>query len=127
MQTSLRKVSTLTAAVATMVGVCAQQRWEPSKEWLKEHRFLGRPEDGFVTKRETAIAVGRAVIRDAFDDRYVKALEPLGAKRFGDVWVVYSFSPRRAPKENELPLTGGVTTVEISASTGTVINLSVQQ
>lgn len=73
-----------------------------------------------MTKKATAVAIGRAIIDEKFGEKIRKQDEPYDAKRLGDIWVVYGY---RGP---EL-VTGGTITVQISASTGTVINVNAEQ
>jgi len=54
-----------------------------------------------------------------YGEEFRKAEEPFDAKRFGDVWVVYGYLP--------LYVVGGTVSVQISASTGAVKNVYVEQ
>lgn len=125
------KVAICIMIVSTIYGVGATQtqkgRWEPNKRWLQERRFYQRPDDGYVGDKRTAIAIATAIIVHVshFDEGYVKKIGPLDAKLFGDVWVVYSFLPER--DETGYPVAGGVTTVEISRTTGAILNFSSTQ
>ena len=108
------------AVLASTQGL-KTDRWVPDEEWLKEGLSRLTPPKGYVTKRATAIAIGRAAIVDRYDERLLRELEPLDAKRLGDTWVVYSYFPLR--DKQGLPTLGGVTTVEISAKSGAILNI----
>lgn len=101
-------------------------RWIPSESWFNEPRLYERPKAGFVPNKEAAIAIGRTVMIGAYGKKFVKGLEPLGAKLFGDVWVVYSyFEPEGTTLGGKVLLAkGGVTTVEISKTSGSILNLT---
>ena len=112
-------MKTLFALSIALLAAGTQDRWVPDLEWLKYQRPLNRPLGGFVTKKDTAIAIGRAIIDETLGEKVRKGEEPLAAKRFGDVWVVYGNK-----KVYDL---GGTVTVQLSASTGTVINVTSEQ
>ena len=97
-----------------------QARRVPDASWFATPRFLHHPRGGYVTRKETAIAIGKAVLADAYGPGVVARNGPFDAKRFGDVWLVYSFVPA-GPE-----LVGGYA-VEISASTGTIVNTTLDQ
>lgn len=99
-----------------------ERRWTPDAAWLATPHVLNRPRGGYVTKKGTAIAIAKAVLTEQYDDpKLVVRNGPFDAKRFGDVWVVYGY----APKSPEI--VGGTYAVQISASTGTVINTTLDQ
>ncbi|GEM_PF-3932309 len=113
------KTFTLLALLVATLALPAQERWVPDAAWFKRPHYLRRPETGFVDKKETAIKIGRALIEGRLGPSQLKSDEPLDAKRFGDVWVVYGYS--------DVSMSGSPTIVEISASTGTVINMVIEQ
>jgi hypothetical protein len=105
---------------AVALGVAqVHDRWTPTEDWFKEARIYERPKGGYVRNKDTAIAIGRAVMVDAYRSGFVAQLEPLDAKLFGDVWVVYSYSR----KGSGIPSAGGVTTVEISKTSGSILSM----
>ena len=110
--------------LATMLigGAFAQvPRWIPTEQWLRSSKPSQRPIKGCVPDKGTAISVGKAVMTGAFGKDFADGAEPIDAKLFGDVWVVYShFEPR--DKNGRLNL-GGPTTVEISRTSGAVLSL----
>lgn len=118
---SYMTAATISIALAAMARQKGLPVWQPSEEWLKGSRPYLRPVNGFVTKKDTAIKIGRAAILDRYDEELLQELEPLDAKRFGDEWVVYSHLTLHDREGH--PTLGGVTTVEISASTGAILNL----
>lgn len=117
------KRSTLVLFATAIIACVAAQgvkakRWEPTADWFQEARIYERPKAGYVGSKETAISIGRAVIQGAYGKVFAKGSEPLNAKLFGDVWVVYSYFPMEDP----IPV-GGVTTVEISKTSGSILSL----
>lgn len=111
-----------TSILATAILGCllSQGRWVPDQAWLQEGRPLNIGK-GFVTKKQTALAIGRAVIDEKYGKEIRKQDEPYDAKRIGDVWVVYGYFPQPGQ------LKGGTITAQISATTGTVINVFAEQ
>jgi hypothetical protein len=99
-----------------------QGRRVPDEKWLRTPHFLNRPQGGYVTKKATAIAIAKAILAEVYDDeKLFERNGPFDAKRFGDVWVVYSFVP------DDPEIVGGGFAVQISASTGTIINTTLDQ
>jgi hypothetical protein len=112
-------------ALATLAAIsivpCLQDRWTPDKEWLSSGRLHERPVEGFVKKKSTAIAIARAVMLESYGPASMKEFEPLDAKQFNDVWVVYSNFTEG--KGDNVSL-GGPTTVEISKTSGAILNMT---
>lgn len=100
-------------------GLPVQTRWTPDESWLRSPHPRNRPKDGFVTKKETAIAIGRAIIEERYGAKFLDEQGPYDAKRFKDTWVVYGFKP--------VYLTGGTVNVLVSAKTGAVLNVFIEQ
>ena len=109
------------AILALQAAMFVQQAWHPTKEWFQRPRISQKPVGGYVRTSETAIQIGRAIITDAFGKRFAKDLEPLRAKEIDGVWIVYSHFEARSPT-GELR-TGGVTTVQISRTSGSILSL----
>jgi hypothetical protein len=114
----LKRASIILLLTIAAIAVCRlQARWVPTEHWFAEPRIYERPKKGYVPTKDVAIDVGRAVIRGAYGAKFGKELEPLDARLFGDVWVVYSYFP------DDGTVKGGVTTVEISKTSGSVLSL----
>lgn len=103
----------------TQSGSSSSDRWVPDDHWFMQPRYNERPMDGYIRKKETAIQIGRAIMLEYYGKDFMKEMEPLDAKLFGDVWLVYNHLPKADMKE----MVGGPTTVQISRSTGAILNV----
>ena len=109
-------------SVVAFAGVRPQQEWRPTKAWLQKHpRYFWQPANGFVESKETAIAIGTAVLTQILGRKAVIDAGKLDAVRIDDVWVVFSQPP--VDEKGNLAA-GGIVTVQIDNTTGTIINLT---
>lgn len=115
-----RVIIILIGVAICCMAIC-QQFWHPTVEWFRRPRISQRPVGGFVRSEKTAILIGRAIITDAFGVEFAKDIEPLKAKEIEGVWIVYSHFMEK--DRDGKPRLGGVTTVQISRTSGAILCL----
>ena len=121
----MKGLNLFTIGACLLLPIAISQRWTPDEAWLKKAKLSQRPLQGYVRNKETALIIGKAVLAETFGKRFLQNSGPYDAKRFGDIWVIYSyFEP--IDKDGG-PNLGGVTTVELSAINGSVLGVTTER
>ena len=121
----MKGLSLVTIGICLVWPISKTQRRVPDETWLKKAKLIHRPVQGYVREKETALIIGKAVLAETFGKRFLQNSGPYDAKRFGDIWVIYSYF--ETIDKDGGPNLGGVTTVELSAINGSVLGVTTER
>lgn len=85
-------------------------------EWSRSDRHSIRFAKGVVSKKETAIAIAKAIL---IEKGLIDASEHLNAKKYDGFWLVFLTQESKS----EAPLLGGTVEVEIDQQSGTILRI----